>query len=79
VRDGVDLKRIMITVWLAAFPAMFYGMYNLGHQANEILAATGGSVEGWRGALIAAAGGYDSRATCGTASSAACCTSCRST
>jgi Na+-transporting NADH:ubiquinone oxidoreductase subunit B len=36
VRDGVDLKRIMITVWLAAFPAMFYGMYNLGHQANEI-------------------------------------------
>jgi Na+-transporting NADH:ubiquinone oxidoreductase subunit B len=28
VRDGVDLKRIMITVWLAAFPAMFYGMYN---------------------------------------------------
>jgi Na+-transporting NADH:ubiquinone oxidoreductase subunit B len=59
VRDGVDLKRIMITVWLAAFPAMFYGMYNLGHQANDILAATGGSVEGWRGALIAAAGGYD--------------------
>ena len=34
VRDGVDLKRIMITVWLAAFPAMFYGMYNLGFQAN---------------------------------------------
>ena len=38
VRDGVDLKRIMITVWLAAFPAMFYGMYNLGFQANTILA-----------------------------------------
>jgi Na+-transporting NADH:ubiquinone oxidoreductase subunit B len=37
VRDGVDLKRIMIMVWLAAFPAMFYGMYNLGYQANEIL------------------------------------------
>src|SRR5690606_35562976 len=25
VRDGIDLKRVMITVWLAAFPAMFYG------------------------------------------------------
>ena len=25
VRDGVDLKRIMITVWFATFPAMFYG------------------------------------------------------
>ena len=59
VRDGVDLKRIMITVWLAAFPAMFYGMYNLGFQANEVLAVTGGGVEGWRGYLIEAFGGYD--------------------
>ena len=58
VRDGVDLKRIMITVWLAAFPAMFYGMYNLGFQANEVLAA-GQGVEGWRGWLIELMGGYD--------------------
>jgi Na+-transporting NADH:ubiquinone oxidoreductase subunit B len=59
VRDGVDLKRIMITVWFCAFPAMFYGMYNLGFQANEILGPSGGVVEGWRGALIGALGGYD--------------------
>jgi Na+-transporting NADH:ubiquinone oxidoreductase subunit B len=59
VRDGIDLKRIMITVWLSVFPAMLYGMYNLGFQANDILAATGGSVDGWRGALISAFGGYD--------------------
>jgi Na+-transporting NADH:ubiquinone oxidoreductase subunit B len=59
VRDGIDLKRIMITVWLSVFPAMLYGMYNLGFQANDILAATGGSVDGWRGALIGAFGGYD--------------------
>jgi Na+-transporting NADH:ubiquinone oxidoreductase subunit B len=58
VRDGVDLKRIMITVWLAAFPAMFYGMYNLGFQANEVLAA-GQSVPGWHGWLIELLGGYD--------------------
>mgnify|MGYP001812536094 FL=1 len=58
VRDGVDLKRIMITVWLAALPAMFYGMYNLGFQANEVLAA-GQGVEGWRGWLIELMGGYD--------------------
>jgi Na+-transporting NADH:ubiquinone oxidoreductase subunit B len=58
VRDGVDLKRIMITVWLAAFPAMFYGMYNLGFQANEVLPA-GQVVEGWRGFLIELLGGYD--------------------
>ncbi len=41
VRDGVDLKRIMITVWLATFPAMFYGMYNLGYQATSGMANMG--------------------------------------
>jgi Na+-transporting NADH:ubiquinone oxidoreductase subunit B len=58
VRDGVDLKRIMITVWLATFPAMFYGMYNLGFQATDVM-PTGYAVEGWRGWLIALLGGYD--------------------
>ncbi|MFD2179430.1 NADH:ubiquinone reductase (Na(+)-transporting) subunit B [Veronia pacifica] len=33
VRDSIDLKRIMIMVWLAVFPAMFWGMYNSGNQA----------------------------------------------
>ena len=41
VRDGVDLKRIMITVWLAAFPAMLYGMYNVGYQATSAMANLG--------------------------------------
>jgi Na+-transporting NADH:ubiquinone oxidoreductase subunit B len=58
VRDGVDLKRIMITVWMATFPAMFYGMYNLGFQANDAIAA-GQSVDSWRGWLIDLVGGYD--------------------
>ncbi len=30
VRDSIDLKRIMIMVWMATFPAMFFGMYNIG-------------------------------------------------
>jgi len=59
VRDGIDLKRVMITVWLAAFPAMFYGMYNLGFQANTALAAGGAELEGWRAAAIAALAGQD--------------------
>ncbi len=60
VRDGIDLKRIMITVWLCTFPAMFYGMYNMGFQANTIMADMGiASVEGWRGAFIGMMGGYD--------------------
>jgi Na+-transporting NADH:ubiquinone oxidoreductase subunit B len=58
VRDGVDLKRIMITVWLAAFPAMFYGMYNLGFQALGVLPADQ-AVAGWRGSLIGLFGGLD--------------------
>ncbi|MFT4615126.1 MAG: Na+-transporting NADH:ubiquinone oxidoreductase subunit B [Bacteroidia bacterium] len=58
VRDGVDLKRIMITVWLATFPAIFYGMYNLGAQATDVMYASY-AVEGWRGWLIELIGGYD--------------------
>ena len=60
VRDGIDLKRIMITVWLAAFPAMFYGMYNVGYQANMAMLNMGiTEMEGWRGALIGALAGND--------------------
>ncbi len=60
VRDGVDLKRIMITVWLAAFPAMFYGMYNIGYQANTAMAQMGiEAVDSWRGVIISLLAGYD--------------------
>lgn len=60
VRDGVDLKRIMITVWFATFPAMFYGMWNLGFQANGAMTELGVSgLEGWRGSVMAALAGYD--------------------
>ena len=38
VRDGVDLKRIMIMVWLAVFPALFWGLYNVGNQTVMALA-----------------------------------------
>jgi len=60
IRDGIDLKRVMITVWLAAFPAMFYGMYNLGFHANTIMAASGATaVDGWHGVLISMFAGHD--------------------
>jgi len=39
VRDGIDLKRIMITVWICTFPAMFFGMWNIGYQANTAIQA----------------------------------------
>lgn len=60
VRDGVDLKRIMITVWLCTFPAMFFGMWNTGWQANEAIAAGYESMAGWREmVLLTLAGGHD--------------------
>ena len=33
IRDSVDLQKVMVVVWMATFPAMFYGMYNLGYQS----------------------------------------------
>lgn len=60
VRDGIDLKRIMITVWLCTFPAMFYGMYNVGLQANTVMAAMGmTSLADWHAPLVTLLGGHD--------------------
>ena len=39
VRDFIDLKRIMIIVWFAVFPAMFYGWYNVGAQTVMAIAS----------------------------------------
>ena len=57
IRDSIDLKRIMITVWLAVFPAMFWGMYNIGYQANEALAHGGTLADTWQVAVFHALGG----------------------
>ena len=57
IRDSIDLKRIMITVWLAVFPAMFWGMYNIGFQATEALAAGSTLPDSWQVALFSALGG----------------------
>ena len=60
VRDAVDLKRIMITVWLCAFFPMFAGMYYTGLQANLAMDSMGvESLAGWRGWIIALLAGYD--------------------
>jgi len=60
VRDGLDLKRLMIFVVLAVTPCALVGMYNTGYQANAAMLAMGvESASGWRGALLGALGiGY---------------------
>ena len=57
VRDSIDLKRIMITVWLAVFPAMFFGMYNIGFQAVDALVAGYAMPDTWQTALFTMLGG----------------------
>lgn len=39
IRDGVDLKRTMITVIMAMIPCLLFGIYNTGHW--EMVAASG--------------------------------------
>jgi Na+-transporting NADH:ubiquinone oxidoreductase subunit B len=57
IRDSIDLKRIMITVWLAVFPAMFWGMYNIGFQATDALAAGYALPDNWQVGLFEMLGG----------------------
>ena len=62
VRDGIDLKRIMITVAMALMPCILMALYNTGLQANIAVGNMGlAETTGWRGAVMAAIGvGYDS-------------------
>lgn len=60
VRDAVDMKRVMILVWMCTFPAMFFGMYNIGFQANTAMDAMGiAPADTWRQGVIGALTGYD--------------------
>ncbi|MCH7424123.1 NADH:ubiquinone reductase (Na(+)-transporting) subunit B [Shewanella sp. MM_2022_3] len=52
VRDNLDLKRMMITVWACAFPAMFVGMYNVGLQAQLALIAGFATPDVWQVSLF---------------------------
>lgn len=60
VRDAVDLKRIMITVWACAFFPMLAGMYFVGAQALGAMETMGvESLAGWRGWIVESFGGYN--------------------
>ncbi len=53
VRDGIDLKRLMITVVFAATPVALFCMWNTGFQANAAMAEMGiESASGWRGYVL---------------------------
>ena len=57
VRDFMDLKRLMIVVFVALLPAVFMALYNTGWQANSLLIKLGADAElSWQARLVAGLG-----------------------
>lgn len=56
VRDGADLKRIMITVVVALLPCMFMAMFNTGHQAQLAVRQGAALWDGWQTTVFTALG-----------------------
>ena len=53
VRDSIDLKRIMIFVWMCTFPAMFWGMYAVGYNTVDAMAVSGITrLDDWHGWMM---------------------------
>jgi Na+-transporting NADH:ubiquinone oxidoreductase subunit B len=61
IRDVMDLKRMMITVFFALVPAVFMAMFNTGYQANLVLKSLPGIPAGsWQRWVIMQLGvGFD--------------------
>ncbi|MCA9660884.1 MAG: NADH:ubiquinone reductase (Na(+)-transporting) subunit B [Myxococcales bacterium] len=60
VRDAVDQKRMMITVFVALIPCVLFALYNTGLQANAAIAAGAPPLDNWRTGLMEAMGlGFD--------------------
>ena len=56
VRDGLDLKRMMITVVIALVPCILFAVYNTGYQAQYAIAHGAAPLDDWRMWLFQAAG-----------------------
>ena len=53
IRDRLDIQRVMVVVWLATFPAMFWGMYNMGFWGLDYMQKGGFTSTGdWHNVLV---------------------------
>ena len=59
VRDGLDLKRMMITVVVALMPCLFWGMYNVGYQAAVAVGQGAAPWDGWQTVIFEYFFNYD--------------------
>ena len=56
VRDGLDLKRMMMTVVIALAGCVYMALYNTGYQANLAIAAGAPLLDTWQTGVIEAIG-----------------------
>ena len=56
VRDGMDLKRLMITVVVALIPAIYMALYNTGLQAHRAIEAGAAPLDTWQTKAMQALG-----------------------
>jgi Na+-transporting NADH:ubiquinone oxidoreductase subunit B len=56
VRDGLDLKRMMITVVIALMPIVVFAMYNTGYQSHLAMAQGAVPLDVWQNAVFGALG-----------------------
>jgi Na+-transporting NADH:ubiquinone oxidoreductase subunit B len=56
VRDGIDLKRMMVTVVLALIPCILMAMYNTGYQAHIAIAKGAVPLDSWQAWLFETTG-----------------------
>ena len=56
VRDGLDLKRMMMTVVIALLPCVFMAMYNTGYQAHVAIAGGALPLDIWQTDVMDALG-----------------------
>jgi len=52
VRDGMDLKRMMILVVVALIPCIYMALWNTGYQANLAIYEGASPVDNWRSGLF---------------------------
>ncbi len=57
VRDGLDLKRMMMTVVIALLPCIWMAAYNTGYQACRAIAAGASPLDDWQSGLYQSLGG----------------------
>ncbi|MCH2116229.1 MAG: NADH:ubiquinone reductase (Na(+)-transporting) subunit B [Pirellulales bacterium] len=61
VRDGIDLKRMMVLVVIALGPCFFMAFYNTGYQANLAISQGASPLDSWHERVVMGLGvGHDS-------------------